>query len=209
MQSSTPSKPTPPPARKNPADRRARPQFELPPTPVIVVGAILLALVVMVGFAVYRTIDERNKAIQPIEGLEVFPNLSGGHTVEAVAYQQLPPPGGQHNPQWQNCGVYDQPIPDEYAVHSLEHGAVWITYLPNLATDQIQTLQALARQTGYRLLSPYPDQSSPIVVTAWGYQLKLESANDERLLQFIRRYEQNPLGPEPGAACTGGSGRPK
>jgi hypothetical protein len=46
------------------------------------------------------------------------------------------------------------------------------------------------------------------VASAWGYQVKLDSASDPRLEQFIRTFEQGPQTPEPGAACVGGTGTP-
>jgi hypothetical protein len=125
-----------------------------------------------------------------------------------VDYAQTPPAGGEHNPVWQNCGFYEEPISDENAVHSLEHGAVWITYQPDLSEDQISTLRDLAESQTYILVSPYPGLDSPVVASAWGKQLQLESADDPALEQFISAYRQGPQTPEPGAACTGGTGQP-
>jgi hypothetical protein len=48
----------------------------------------------------------------------------------------------------------------------------------------------------------------PVVASAWGVQLKVQSASDPRLAQFLQKYEQGPQTPEPGAACTGGVGTP-
>jgi hypothetical protein len=155
-----------------------------------------------------NTVNEQRAASRPIDGVEQYLNLERGHTVERVTYAQSPPAGGFHNPVWQNCGVYTQPIANENGVHSLEHGAVWITYRPGLPTAEIEDLQRLTRRSGYRLLSPYPDLPSPIVASAWGFQLELERTDDSRLVQFIERYEQYRFSPEPGAACTGGIGEP-
>lgn len=143
-----------------------------------------------------------------IRGVRVYEHLSTGHTTLNVNYDPVPPVGGMHDPVPQNCGVYTEPVRDENAVHSLEHGAIWITYRPDLPSDQLETLQSITRQSAYRLLSPYPGIKSPIIVSAWGYQLKLKKADDPRLMRFIELYEQNPNGPEPGAACSGGVGAP-
>ncbi|WP_194915354.1 DUF3105 domain-containing protein, partial [Catenulispora rubra] len=48
----------------------------------------------------------------------------------------------------------------------------------------------------------------PITVTAWGKQLNVDSATDARIAKFISKYMQGPQTPEPGAACTGGTGTP-
>ncbi len=58
-------------------------------------------------------------------------------------------------PQWLNCGIYDQPVLNENAVHALEHGAVWITYNPDLSADDVQKLRDLM-PSSYIVLSPYP-----------------------------------------------------
>ena len=65
------------------------------------------------------------------------------HQSGPIQYTKYTPPvGGVHNPTWQNCmgDVYDAQIANEHAVHSLEHGAVWITYRPDLPKDQVDKL---------------------------------------------------------------------
>jgi len=118
----------------------------------------------------------------------------------------LPPTGGVHRPTWQNCGIYVEPVAAEYAIHSMEHGAVWLTYDPDLPESEVTDLQDLVRGQSYVILSPYPDQASPIVLTAWDVQLQVNSANDARIEEFLSRYRQT-RGPE-SAACTGGVGTP-
>ncbi len=140
-----------------------------------------------------------------IAGVQTFSDLSRDHTTDPVTYAQSPPVGGAHNPVWQNCGVYSQPIQNEHAVHSLEHGAVWITYRPDLPADQLQKLRNLVQNRSYTLLSPYPGLPKPVVVSAWGLQLQLDSVDDARLPQFIAKYAQGTQTPEPGAACSGGT----
>jgi len=138
-----------------------------------------------------------------IPGVETFEGLSFEHVEGRVAYPQTPPVGGPHAPVWQNCGFYDRPVGDEQAVHSLEHGAVWITYRPDLPADQIAILERRAERGAYVLVSPYPDLPAPVVASAWGAQVRLEGADDRRLTRFVRAYAGN--GPEPGAPCTGGT----
>lgn len=133
---------------------------------------------------------------------------SGEHTTDLeFPVGGLPPMGGPHYSNWQNCGIYETVIDPGYAIHSLEHGAVWITYHPDLPQDQITALQDRVRGQSHLLLSPYPEQSSPITLTVWDIQLTVETADDERIDQFIRRY-RNARGPEQGASCSGGVGRP-
>jgi hypothetical protein len=138
-----------------------------------------------------------------------FKVSSRAHTTAPVSYPQNPPVGGPHNPVWQNCGFYDQPVRNENAVHSMEHGAVWITYQPSLPKDQVARLASIAHAQTYVLVSPYPGLPAPVVASAWGVQEWFHSANDPGLDQFVAKYRQGPQTPEPGAPCSGGTGTPK
>jgi hypothetical protein len=131
--------------------------------------------------------------------------LTQNHVTGTVTYPVSPPVGGNHNPVWQSCtgSVYTAAIANENAVHSLEHGAVWITYRPDLPADQIATLAAKVRGTPYLLMSPYPGLDTPVSLQAWGYQLKLDAATDPRVDQFITALRIK-AAPEPGATCSGG-----
>ncbi len=141
--------------------------------------------------------------VPPPEGVQSFWVLEQYHTEGSVPYSPIPPVGGPHNPVLQNCGFYDTPVRDENAVHSLEHGAVWITYSPDLPVDQVEALRALASGHTHVLVSPYPGLPAPVVASAWENQLRLESADDPRLASFVTRFRQGPQTPEPGASCTG------
>jgi hypothetical protein len=139
----------------------------------------------------------------PIPGVETFAVESSAHTTDPVDYPQDPPVGGPHDPSWQKCRVYDAPVRRENAVHSLEHGAVWITYQPDLPEGDRETLASLAKNQSSLLVSPYPGLEDPVVASAWGAQLRLDDVHDPRLQAFIDRYAGN--GPERGATCDSGA----
>ncbi|WP_307851178.1 DUF3105 domain-containing protein [Nocardiopsis sp. MG754419] len=140
--------------------------------------------------------------------VEHFEDLSKDHveTGETVDYEQFPPVGGEHYSFWQNCGVYDEPVLTEAAVHSLEHGAVWITHDPSLDAAEIERLAAYHEPGSYVLVSPMEGLPSPIVASAWGARIQLDDASDARIGAFLREYEQSPDAPEPGAPCSGAYG---
>ena len=138
----------------------------------------------------------------PIPGVETFDVESADHTTEPVDYPQDPPAGGPHHPSWQKCAVYDAPVRPENAVHSQEHGAVWITYQPDLSESDREALAELAVDQPYVLISPYPGLENPVVASAWGAQLRVDEVNDPRLQAFVERYAGN--GPERGATCDTG-----
>ncbi len=171
---------------------------------VLIAAAVILGIGAL-GFLLFLNVREPPS----LDGLRRVAGLSRTHD-EQVDYsgQELPPVGGVHSGIWQNCGIYDQPIDAKNAVHSMEHGAVWITYHPDLPADEVQSLQELVRGQSYLLLSPYPDLSSDVVLTAWGIQLETDSVTDERIAQFVNQYRLGPQTPEFGATCDGGVGIP-
>jgi hypothetical protein len=138
----------------------------------------------------------------PIAGVETFEVMSATHTTDPVDYPQDPPVGGPHDPSWQRCMVYDAQVRNENAVHALEHGAVWITYQPDLPESDREILAQLAEGQENLLISPYPELEDPVVASAWGAQLRLDDVSDPRLQAFIDRYAGN--GPERGATCDSG-----
>lgn len=131
------------------------------------------------------------------------------HVQGTVAYEQTPPVGGNHAGVWQNCGFYAEPIVPEQGVHSMEHGAAWITYRSDLPAEQVDRLQSLAEGQSFVLVSAWDTElPSPVVASAWGRQLEATSASDPRLEEFVRAFQVGPNTPEPGAPCTGGVGEP-
>ncbi len=150
-------------------------------------------------------VDGADGAVDGIEGVRVVPAESRDHVETPVAYPTSPPAGGAHFPAWQNCGFYTVPVPDETAVHSLEHGAVWVTYRTDVPASELADLEALATGETHVLASPY-EQDPPFVVTAWERQLDLDSLEDPRFGRFLDAYLEQ--GPEPGAVCSGAIGVP-
>jgi hypothetical protein len=133
--------------------------------------------------------------------------LTHDHVPGAVQYAVVPPVGGPHNAVWLNAGVYTEPVPSERAVHAMEHGAVWITYRPDLSpvvvfalAAFVQAQDAIPEKGGspgqanrYLLVSPWAssDLPAPIVASAWGYQLRLERVDDPRLLTFVDTFRNS------------------
>lgn len=127
---------------------------------------------------------------------------SGKHVTGRVTYAQTPPVGGDHFREVERCGFYAKPVTAERGVHSLEHGAVWITYRRSLPKEDVDALQAMSRQQSRLLVSRWDsDLPAPIVASAWGHQLKVASASDPRLAEFVTTYVPGKQAPEPGAFC--------
>ena len=203
---------TPPPSRRGASSRRSAPVKVSQPKPWgVIVGSAVLG-VALVALLVYAAMNQGGGVPDivrdpdnAIEGVTVADEeaLGRNHVAGPVDYPELPPPAGDHNGVPQTCDVYSEPIAPEHAVHSLEHGAVWVTYNEAASEDDVAALEDEVRGDPYRLLSPLPEQESPVVLTAWGRTLEVDSADDERVDQFLRAYTNGPQTPERGAACVG------
>ena len=143
-----------------------------------------------------------------LDGVEYLAVASREHTDHDLDYPTRPPAGGDHLGIWHNCGIYTVPLLDEAAVHSLEHGAVWVTYRPDLGAEAILDLTGRLVGREKLLVSPHPDQTPPVVATAWARQLVLDGPDDPRLEGFIDRFTAGGAAPEAQVTCQGGIGRP-
>ena len=161
-------------------------------------------------------IDEKSKFVASEENKDPSENIEGvvrktydaGQHVSAeqrVAYDQSPPFGGPHDNAWAECNgtVYPNPVRSENMVHALEHGSVWIAYDPDKVKGKdLDSLKAKVNGQPYMLMSPYPGLDKPVSLQSWGHQLKVTSATDERVDQFIKSLRQNQYqNPEPGGRC--------
>ncbi|GAB3039336.1 hypothetical protein GCM10011376_33310 [Nocardioides flavus (ex Wang et al. 2016)] len=151
--------------------------------------------------------DEQEQRALDLSLVETWEITDRAHTTGDVTYPQDPPAGGAHAPIWLACGVYDEPVREENAVHDLEHGTVWITHDPDLSAADIESLAAQLPDNG--IMSPRDGLPSPVVVTVWGAQLRLDGADDERLALFVAEYGDGHTAPEFGASCEGGTPDPQ
>lgn len=182
------------------------------------IAAIVVVGVIVASFMMAPRPDTSARTIVPtpeanafvpgtptIDGVETF-SYGSLHTSDKVEYAETPPAGGPHTNEWLTCTVYTEPQKNENAVHSMEHGAIWITYDPALVSeDDIKNLQQLA-PSSYAIVSPYPDMGNPVTISGWNVQLKVDSTDDARLGEFIEQYWQSQHVPEPGASCNGVTG---
>jgi hypothetical protein len=146
----------------------------------------------------------------PPAGIQVYPATTNAMVRGPIEYDREPPTNGDHAPLWQNCGFYEGPIEDRHAVHSMDHGVIWITYRSNLPAGQLKELRSYGDER-YVLTSPYPRQDAPIIAASWRVQLELRGADDPRLRQFVNQLRISELVPwitlrsEARAGCAAGS----
>jgi len=184
--------------------------------PIALFAGAGLVAVLIIGFAAFQLYRQANQPTwqeraDGIDGIVNYYKTDPGvvgqktHAPGKLTYKMSPPVAGNHNDKWQNCmgDVYTSQIANEHAVHSLEHGAVWIAYKPDLAKDEIDKLVGKVRDKEFMMISPYPGLDKPISLQAWGFQLKLDRADDPRIDQFIDALRKN-ASQEPQVGCSGG-----
>jgi hypothetical protein len=146
-----------------------------------------------------------------IQGVRLWDYEAPDHTTLDHEYEQQPPVHGPHwvprdeqgRLGWLACGTYEEPVPEEFALHSMEHGAVWLTWRDEADAAALEELAE--RQPDYVLVSPYPAQAGPVTATTWDVQLVVDSADDPRLAAFVDAWAGGAQGREPGADCANGT----
>jgi hypothetical protein len=149
--------------------------------------------------------NPESPAAKAITGVTYRPEPDHNHVEGTISYDSSPPVGGNHSQYWADCSgtVYPNAIANENAVHSLEHGAVWITYQPGLPADQVAILTKQVAGVDRMLMSPYPGLKTAVSLQSWDYQLFVDSASDPRVAAFIAALRFNPnTTPEPAATCS-------
>lgn len=184
--------------------------------PLARAGRTLLAALVLVGALAACGGDDKqdgasgsthdaatSPANEGIDGVLKVRVTSANHTKGEVDYDRHPPAGGDHDPVPAPCGFYTQQVPDENAVHTMEHGGVWLAYATDLAPADLAVLQGITEANADVITSPYPglDAGVAVVASAWERQLTLTSVDDPRLVQFVARYQNDPRLVEAAVPC--------
>jgi len=118
----------------------------------------------------------------------------GNHITDGqpISYPSYPPTSGPHWPAPATWGFHSEVIPDERAVHNLEHGGVVASY-NNITPDALAALQTLL--TTYPkdrfgevklLIRPYDKiPAGTLVLTAWEWVDELATYDDARVRAFL------------------------
>lgn len=159
------------------------------------IGAIVGAIVVVGAiFISNRPASTSPASDDPLLGraVEASDSETGNPHVTDTAQLQIPegepPTRGPMFNQPQQAGVYEQAVPDGNTIHSLEHGIVWLSYNPGLVDeDMIKKAEELGKQYGSDLIvSPRPDNASPIAIVSWGRLLELDIFDQLQLENFVK-----------------------
>ncbi|MCC6237439.1 MAG: DUF3105 domain-containing protein [Dehalococcoidia bacterium] len=160
---------------------------------------VIVAAVVFLAFIAWQA-RPRSVSTADLKGVEVA-IAAATHTTnvaELIIPEGDPPVGGPHFPVPLRAGTYADPVQDGNVIHSLEHGMIWISYNRDLLpAAEIQKLEAIqGAHSRDVVLSPRPENTSPISVASWGRLLKLDTVNTQAINDFIEVNRDR--SPEPG-----------
>ena len=154
------------------------------PWPILIGAAVVLVAAVLVARSLEVGAPGERIAVAGV----------GQHVTEGqpVKYNSVPPVGGPHWPSPAGWGTSATTIPDERAVHNLEHGGIVIDY-NGISADDLAKLQSLLRsypRDRYNevklLIQPYPNIApGTIALTAWGWRQILTSYDDQTVHAFL------------------------
>lgn len=167
-------------------------------TLTIVIAAVLT--VTGIVYASVRASSVRAIATDPLMGDE-NPVTTADHVAnesQLIIPGGQPPTAGPHFASPQSLGIYEEPIKDGSALHSLEHGIIWISYNPDkLDAAGVKQLWHLAKQhSNDVIVSPRKDNAMTVAAASWRRLLKQDSLNIDELKRFIVTNRNR--SPEPG-----------
>jgi hypothetical protein len=152
-----------------------------------------------------EALGDADEGIEGVQSFRLYYPAGQGppHRDGDIEYGLEPQVGGLHDEVSLECGFYDEPVREENVGHSLEHGAVWLAYAPDLAAEDVDVLRELAQDEDEVLAAPYEglDPDVAVVASSWARQLTLESVDDPRLEEFVEEYQNGDQHPEPGVPC--------
>ena len=163
-------------------------------TKKVITWAIVAVIVGGSGYGLYYLASLPEK---PRPG-EAFPILGQEHIEVGAShppYNSNPPTSGWHYKDPADWGVYQEAFPDEKLVHNLEHGGIWISY-KDIEQETKAKLETIGRRyPGSVVVTPRTQNDAKIVLASWGRLLKLDSFDENVIIQFIKANKNK--SPEP------------
>lgn len=156
-----------------------------------------IIMVAVIGYSIFllaQSAGPDGKDFSVAYSIQGRDHIADGET--HPPYNSNPPSSGSHYAVPARGGFYEEFLPDEQAIHNLEHGDVWIAYRPGIGDNAKKTLKSFAGQ--YIVVSPRPENEGDVSLVAWGrvdtFDIENEFVDEGRIRDFIRRYDNR--GPE-------------
>lgn len=163
----------------------------------LTIGAVVIAVVVVAAIFVVNRGGDSQTSTDVADGelmgsaVAVTDSKTDRQHISDPLLLQIPkgepPTRGPHFAVPHATGIFQQAIPDGNAIHSLEHGIVWISYNPNkVDKDTIKKIEDLGRQYAVDVIvSPRPDNDKAIDAVSWGQIMTFDKFDKDTLEKFI------------------------
>jgi hypothetical protein len=180
-------------------------------TPLVIVGIGVLVIVGLSAIALFSLLAPgASEVVGTPQAMDGRTHIATGQ--QGGPYSSIPAASGPHwdTSQLLNWGIYSTAVPQERAIHNLEHGGIVIWYQPaQVTTDQIAELEAYTRDWNaserYKvILAPWggTDFGHPMAMVAWTWLLYLDDLDTDLMDRFVDQHYGDSPEPE------GGPGRP-
>jgi hypothetical protein len=167
------------------------------------IGVVALLLVAVIANTVIG-------ASRPLPGEEVPVMADISHVEEGTdpgPYNSDPPTSGRHYANTLNAGFYESeevndPYPEGFLVHNLEHGYVIFWYNCSIlgegdcAVLKEQIKDVMESENNLKVIAyPWESIDVPVVMTSWGRRLSFEEFDPQLAQEFVQRNRNK--APEP------------
>jgi hypothetical protein len=161
----------------------------------------------IIGLVIYLNI----RASQPVAGATAFSSQGNTHiepgSPSPIEYNSVPPTSGPHYGNLAAWNIYDTPQRYEMVVHNMEDGGVIVYYqcadgCPETVAKLTEIVDPYIRAGRHVLMMPndptwtigssqplHKDMEAKIALTAWTHILKLDDLDEQKIREFIDRYE--------------------
>lgn len=157
----------------------------------VIGGIVLLTLIIIIGGAVFsdkNVKEDAERISQSVMG-EKMPDMGAVHVDPGETHEEYnsnPPTSGPHWAGVAGPGVKNEIVADELVLHSMEHGAAVVWYRADLNQDDIDKIkEAFNSASGKKIMLPRVELDVPVALTSWGYLLKLDIIDVEKIKEFI------------------------
>ena len=131
-----------------------------------------------------------------------------------LVYTAVPASSGDHYGVWAEFLEYEDPVPQGFLVHSMEHGAVVLYHnCPEGCPEVLDAFREIRDAQGQDpqcegvgevlnriIITPRPEMDVPIAATAWERSYTATCLDIESLVEFVSRH----YGQGPEDLCSGG-----
>jgi len=173
----------------------------------VIAGIAILTLIILGGgiwLLTAQNTKEQTKLSKPLVGEEIA-DQGRGHVPDGTKldFNSNPPTSGRHFAKWTTAGFYDKSQEDGNLVHSLEHGAVIVSYKSDLPKDDVEKIKSFFSSVSVskKIMVPRDNLDVPVALTSWGRLLKLQTIDattEAKIKEFMETNEDR--GPEKGAS---------